>query len=361
MATVLVIDDDLDLLTTTSRLLTRAGHGVRMAKDLAEVPPQMADGLVDVVVTDLVLPDGAGATVLRAIRALSPSVPVVVLTGQPSFDSAMAAIETSAVKYLLKPVEPAELLAAVEEAGSRGQPDQALSARLTAALGEVWFALQPIVDVESHVSVAWEALLRGRAPGLSRPDDIVSAASRVGRMIEVGRSTREVLAVSAAELPKGADLYVNLHPAELVDPKLFADDEPMLPFADRVVLEITERASLAEMSDVHARIEALRERGYRIAIDDLGAGYSGLTALVQLRPDVVKLDMSLTRGLDTSPTQQKVIGSIARLCDDLGIRIIAEGVETAAERDCLTSMSVHWMQGYLFARPAAGYPVPAPW
>ena len=95
----------------------------------------------------------------------------------------------------------------------------------------------------------------------------------------------------------------------------------------------------------------LRALGYRIAVDDLGAGYAGLTSFAHLEPEVVKVDMSLIRGLDRSPMKQKLLGSIVALCRDLGIEMIAEGIETAEERDALVRLGGDLCQGYLFARP----------
>jgi EAL domain-containing protein (putative c-di-GMP-specific phosphodiesterase class I) len=127
-----------------------------------------------------------------------------------------------------------------------------------------------------------------------------------------------------------------------------------------VVLEITERASLDGVKGLSAKIALLRERGYRIAIDDLGAGYAGLASFSQLEPDFVKLDMSLIRGVDSSPRKRSVVQAMARLCaKELAIQVICEGVETSGERDVLALDSCDLMQGYLFARPARCFPVPS--
>jgi DNA-binding NtrC family response regulator len=119
MATVLLVDDEPILLEATRRLLARAGHRVRTAKDLAELPGQLADAAVEIVVTDLNLPDADGRAVLQAIRRSSSTVPILVVTGAPTADSAAAALETSAVRYLLKPVDSAKLLAAIDQAITR--------------------------------------------------------------------------------------------------------------------------------------------------------------------------------------------------------------------------------------------------
>jgi EAL domain-containing protein (putative c-di-GMP-specific phosphodiesterase class I) len=126
-----------------------------------------------------------------------------------------------------------------------------------------------------------------------------------------------------------------------------------------VVLEITERAALDQVKDLMARMEQLRKMGYRIAVDDLGAGYAGLTSFAQLEPEVVKVDMSLVRGVDASPTKQKLLGSIIGLCHDLDIQIIAEGIETEAERDTVVRLGGDLCQGYLFARPGRPFPTAA--
>jgi EAL domain-containing protein (putative c-di-GMP-specific phosphodiesterase class I) len=146
-------------------------------------------------------------------------------------------------------------------------------------------------------------------------------------------------------------VFVNLHAMELADNSLLAADAPLSRHARRVVLEITERAPLEEIKDVAARVGRLRSLGYRIAVDDLGAGYAGLTSFAHLEPEVVKVDMSLIRGIDQSPMKQKLLGSIVSLCRDLGIEIIAEGIETTAERDALVRVGGDLCQGYLFARP----------
>jgi len=110
------------------------------------------------------------------------------------------------------------------------------------------------------------------------------------------------------------------------------------------------------MSDIQERMAALRARGYRIAVDDLGAGYAGLSSLASLQPEVVKLDMSLVRGVDQQPIKQRLVASLQTLGGPLGIRVVAEGVETQAERDTLIAIGCDLFQGYLFAKPARAFP-----
>jgi EAL domain-containing protein (putative c-di-GMP-specific phosphodiesterase class I) len=153
-------------------------------------------------------------------------------------------------------------------------------------------------------------------------------------------------------------LFVNLHPDELMDARLLSADSPFAGAAHRVVLEITERASLASNHDVKARAAALRAQGFRLAVDDLGAGYAGLSTFALLEPEIVKIDMTLTRGIDQSPVKQKLVASMLALCSEIGVETVVEGVETPAERDMLIGLGCDLLQGFLFAHPGPPFPVP---
>jgi EAL domain-containing protein (putative c-di-GMP-specific phosphodiesterase class I) len=123
------------------------------------------------------------------------------------------------------------------------------------------------------------------------------------------------------------------------------------------VLEITERIGLDAVAGP-ARVAMLRRRGYRIAVDDLGAGYAALGAIATLEPDIVKLDMSLVRDIDQHATKRRVVGAIATLCRELGSQVIAEGVETPAELGAVRELGIDLIQGFLLARPTREFAVP---
>jgi EAL domain-containing protein (putative c-di-GMP-specific phosphodiesterase class I) len=107
---------------------------------------------------------------------------------------------------------------------------------------------------------------------------------------------------------------------------------------------------------VRAKLAQLRRIGFRIAIDDLGAGYAGLTSFATLEPELVKLDMTLVRDVDKNPVKERLVRSMTSLCKDLGMLVVAEGVETPQERDALVALGCDLLQGYLFARPAEPFP-----
>jgi EAL domain-containing protein (putative c-di-GMP-specific phosphodiesterase class I) len=190
---------------------------------------------------------------------------------------------------------------------------------------------------------------------MRRPDQLFEAAERLDRLRELGRAIRAQVA-DTVQHTHSPCVFMNVHPRDLEDDELLSPSSPLARVAQQVVLEVTERASLDEVDDVRARLATLRKNGFRLAVDDLGAGYSSLTAFAQLQPDVVKLDMSLVRGVDTEPTKRKLIESMTRLCGDLGMLVVAEGVESQGERCALVQAGCDYLQGYYFARPAAAFP-----
>jgi EAL domain-containing protein (putative c-di-GMP-specific phosphodiesterase class I) len=149
----------------------------------------------------------------------------------------------------------------------------------------------------------------------------------------------------------GLHLFLNLHPEDLLDPELQNPTSGVSLAARNVILEVTERSTLDKVPKASERVAELRAHGFRIAIDDLGAGYAGLTSFIQLEPDFVKLDMSLIRGLDTSTVKQRLVASMTRVSQDLGLQVVAEGIETVAERDAAIALGVDLLQGYRFGRP----------
>jgi EAL domain-containing protein (putative c-di-GMP-specific phosphodiesterase class I) len=198
----------------------------------------------------------------------------------------------------------------------------------------------------------YEALVRTEEPSIPHPGALFDAAERLGRVHELGRRIRDACARRIPELPQHTLLFVNLHTRDLTDEQLYEAHQALADAAPRVVLEITERARLEQIDDVRGRISKLRDYGFRIAIDDLGAGYSGLTSFATLEPDVVKLDMALVRNVDSSPQKQKLIRAMVTVCRDLDAKVVCEGVETVAERDALVELGCDLFQGYLFGRPS---------
>ena len=378
VAEVLIVDDEPITARGYARALTGAGYNVTIAGAGREGATLARGKRYDAIVSDIAMPDMDGLALLRDIRQTDLDVPMIFMTGSPALETALEAIEYGAFRYLLKPVPLDKMLEVVHRAvamhklalvrreaammteleGKQIGDRAGLEARFTSAVEKLWVAAQPIVSWSGRSVFAYETLLRTDEPTLRSPLDFFDAAERLGKAAELGRIIRRHVAGILGGVRPAGHIFVNLHPADLEDPELYADDGALTPFAGQVVLEITERAALDGIHELSSRVTRLRSLGYRIAIDDLGAGYAGLTSFAQLEPEVVKVDMSLVRGIDNSPVKQKLVRSIIALCTELGIQLVAEGIETPAERDALIALGGDLCQGYLFARPGRGFPNP---
>jgi EAL domain-containing protein (putative c-di-GMP-specific phosphodiesterase class I)/CheY-like chemotaxis protein len=371
---VLLVDDDELLLAALARALTQNGYQVTKAASVSRAMAAVTTAAFDVIVSDIHMPELSGIDLIKQVRRHDSDVPVVLMTGKPTIETAVAAVEAGALQYLVKPTDADVLCTVVARAATLHQlaltkrralalqgmfaaapGDRAsLELSLDSALETLYLAFQPIVDRRGVVA-GYEALLRSRESTLPNPGAIIGAAERLGRLPEIGRRVRMAAAGAVAAAPPEALLFLNLHARDLADEMLYDGSEAISRIARRVILEVTERVSLEVVKDVSARVAALRLRGFRVALDDLGAGYAGLTSFALLEPEFVKLDLSLVRDIHRSPVKQAVVESMTRLCHELSIRVVAEGVETAQERDCLRALSCDYFQGYFFARPSEGF------
>jgi EAL domain-containing protein (putative c-di-GMP-specific phosphodiesterase class I) len=245
-----------------------------------------------------------------------------------------------------------QALALVGREGQSLEDRAAIEERFRNALAHLWIAYQPILSWRTKRVHGYEALVRSSEPTLQSPRDLFDTAERLGELHRLGRAIRAHVAADAARAPSDSRLFVNVHAADLDDPDLYSSSAPLSEFARRVVLEITERYPLDHVEGIHARVASLRALGFQIAVDDLGAGYAGLSCFTLLGPDVVKLDMSLIRSIQTSKRKRSIVKSMIDLASvELGMLVVCEGVETVDERDTLAHLGADLFQGYLVARP----------
>ncbi|HVO10297.1 MAG TPA: EAL domain-containing protein [Vicinamibacteria bacterium] len=367
---VLVVEDDRGLLEVYADVLLEAGFDVAAASSGTGALHALDRDAFDVVLTDVVMPGCTGLDILRAVRERDLDVPVVLVTGNPSVESAVVAVEMGALHYLVKPVGRDELIRCVEHAsrlrklagvkrdalrylGHADRPagDRAgLEAVFARALGGLFMAYQPIMRTLDGSVFGWEALLRTKEPAITGPLAFLEAAERLGRVGELGRLIRASVARTANQR-RGMVFFINLHPDDLLDEALFDPSAPLSALAPQIVLEITEQSPFDSILDVRDRVRRLRSLGFRLAVDDLGSGYAGLTSFAVLEPEFVKLDRGLVQGLDSEPVKRKLVASIVAVSRELGITAVAEGIETAAERAAVAGLGCHLMQGFFFRHP----------
>jgi EAL domain-containing protein (putative c-di-GMP-specific phosphodiesterase class I) len=212
---------------------------------------------------------------------------------------------------------------------------------------------QPIVEFKSGALFAYEALVRCKVPEFKNPLTLFARAVQGKCCGRLGRMIREI----AMPLCSGVPIFVNVHPTELTEVWLVRPDDPIFQHDHNVFVEITESVSFSHFRLCMDVLKEIRGRGgIHLVVDDLGAGYSNLKRISDLEPKVVKLDRELVMDVDKSKRQQLLVKGIVRLCEDLGARVVAEGIERVEERDALVDTGVHYGQGFLFARPA--FPMP---
>lgn len=226
----------------------------------------------------------------------------------------------------------------------------------TCAVAGLSYAFQPIVDITNRLPYAYEALLRGAR---NEPAGVILGALDEESIETIDKLARPRAIALAAQLGLGTRLHLNFQPRSLASSN--AVIEQTLAVAQRhgfdneqVVLEVTETQVIDDQRRFADAINEFRAEGVMVAIDDFGAGYSGLNLLANFQPDLVKLDMELVRGIQFDSMQRTLVSTMIRLCEDLGIQIIVEGVETKEERDVLADLGCDLMQGYFFARPQEG-------
>lgn len=383
-ASVVVVDDEASNVLLLERMLRLAGvsevHGVTDARRAVEMCRAVAP---DLLVLDLHMPAVDGFAVLAELRRSLPDdeyLPVLVLSGDTSAEARERALDAGAKDFVVKPFDRVEVLLRVRnlletralyqgvrrqnvllrqelaaQAEERREREAELARRraaieaVLATPGALGFVYQPIVDLEAGSTVAVEALARFRSPPERSPDKWFGDAAEVGLGAEL-----ELAAVRGAlgrldDLPPGVRMSVNVSPHTVV-----TDDLPELlegRAGDRVVVELTEHDRVTDTDGLRRAIETLRGLGALIAVDDAGAGWSGLRRILGLRPDIIKLDLELTRGVDRDPVRRALAAALVSFAADTAATLVAEGIETAEELRTLKELGVGWGQGYHLGRP----------
>jgi EAL domain-containing protein (putative c-di-GMP-specific phosphodiesterase class I) len=221
---------------------------------------------------------------------------------------------------------------------------------------DISMAFQPIVDLETGAPFAYEALVRGtNGAGAGEILSRVTPETRYA-FDQKCRVTAIETAARVGLLDTGARLSINFLPNAVYSPKACISLTVRTAAAtgfptDRLIFEFTENEQMAEPEHVANIVKTYQAMGFGTALDDFGAGHAGLALLARFQPDIIKLDMELIRGLDSSLPRRIIVDGVARMCRQLGITLIAEGIETSGELEALRSLGIRYVQGYLIARP----------
>jgi EAL domain-containing protein (putative c-di-GMP-specific phosphodiesterase class I) len=383
-ARVIVVDDNPANVSALVAVLGDAGlrniacaTNPRAGLDLARVTDP------DVILLDLHMPGLDGYGVLEQLASTSGGnghFPVVVVMGDTTPDTLHRALSLGARDFIATPLDPIEVVlrvrnmlenrflhnalqdqnvALIDELDEMKLDDERIQrerhghlARIQQVLAQdssLAMVFQPIVDVTDRSIVGLEALSRFAGKPMRSPNLWFEEAAAVGLGPTLEMKAISAALAQAARLPDEAFLAVNVSPELLLSGKLdYLTDDPICP---RLVFELTEHVVVDDYGPIRSRIARFREKGVRIAIDDTGAGYSSMRHILLLQPEIIKLDQSLTHGVDHDPARRALASSLVSFAKDIGSDLIAEGVETAEELQTLTCLGAQWVQGFHIARP----------
>ena len=381
---VMLVDDEDAVLgalreaiaTDTSIEVIGTARNPREASDLAVASRP------DVALVDVRMPGGGGPVAARGIRRGSPQTKVVAVSADTDPDVVVSMLDAGAMGFVGKDEPLDQLLRAVHRSMD-GAPSIAVSslAATTERLAEqvcrqktrrakdaadriaraivgpsLHMVFQPIVELTGGRIVSVEALSRFADKPRKLPNAWFSEAADVGLLAELELAAVDRALAELDRIPDRVSLSIN------VSPQTMATEELASLIADvdarRLVLEMTEQSPVDDYTTLAARLLPLRERGIRLAIDDVGAGYSSLERVVKLGPDYLKLDRSTVTGVAGDPVRRSLIERLVSFSDEVGISVVAEGVETEEDLEVLRTLYVPYGQGYHLGRPG---PIPYGW
>jgi EAL domain-containing protein (putative c-di-GMP-specific phosphodiesterase class I)/CheY-like chemotaxis protein len=376
---VLIADDEPALRVALADLLEHEDRVILIgsAGDADEAIQLAVDERPDVALVDVKMPAGGGPRAAREIMRRSPDTRVIALSAFEDRPTVLEMLRAGAVGYLVKGTAGEEILGSIQkvmaggaslsseviagivqeltnqlrrEEAEREARDERRSEIERFVAGEgLSMAFQPIVDLADGTTVGIEALARFRSLPLRPPNEWFAEAVALALGVQLELTTVAQALQSLGKIPPDAYLAVNCSHRAATSPdlaRLLGEDAP------RIVLEITEHEAVEDYDDLVLALSPLRDLGVKVAIDDAGAGFASLRHTLRIAPDIVKMDMSLTRGIDADRGKKALATALVSFAQEMDMSMVAEGIETAGELETLRELGVRYGQGFFLAEPA---------
>ena len=341
-------------------------YEVVLEKDSDKAIARCARERFDAIVASHPNAEDSSQFLRMTLRDSPEALRVMVIDSRDVFPAAESANVARIDSYLLRGEFKEHLVYALDEGLSRREDEERRKVFASTSIKNLFatrvqeldwlikeeavdFAFQPIINSSERSVFAYESLCRAKHPIFSNPSILFEAAVQAGLLWELGHVCRKKALEGLKKFNKDRMIFVNLHPGELQDPHLL--DQLLAYDCSRVVFEITERAAIPDLKKLDDIMAQLREKGARFAIDDLGAGYASLNAVVALEPDFVKIDMMMIRNIHSAPIREKLVKRVVDFANDVGIKVIAEGIETKDEAKVIKEIGCHYSQGYFYGKP----------
>jgi len=367
--TVLIVDDEPAVSQLLNVLLTSQGYATKMAATGKQALDN-ASGNIDLILLDMVLPDFEGIKVCRELKANSQSrdIPIIAISGKQSKTDRIESLYTGIEDYLTKPFEPEELFARMDVVlrrhniktveGSSPQNQETIG-ELKRIINEesINVRFQPIYFLKPMRLLGFEMLSRPQTiTPMFNPETFFRMALKYGVYYEVEMiGWRKALKIISENFDGGQKLFLNCDPYLVESDKFQTVKETFSHYGmstNEVFLEITERSAVIAFEVFYEKLREYRQDGFKIAVDDLGAGYSSLESIIEIKPEAIKLDRHIVNGVCNDLYKNSIVKLFVAFCRENGIISIAEGIETKQDFDALIELGVDAGQGYYLCRPA---------
>jgi EAL domain-containing protein (putative c-di-GMP-specific phosphodiesterase class I)/FixJ family two-component response regulator len=365
---ILLVDDDKSATQILTLLLQTRGYDVNVAGRADEVFAKVTD-TTDLILLDLILPDQGGFEICRRLKEnrLTKQIPIIILSAKLLSEDITEALYIGADDYLTKPFEYEELVARMEAVMRRGGACNATfsaecEGRIIAEIRKIITQeliipfFQPIFLLNPFNLYGFEALTRPQVNDmLSSPDMLFKAALQYGFYQELEILSWRKAVDYAGRFLRDKKLFLNCNPY-LVEGSKFQTIKSIFEKSDfsihNVVLEITERSAISDFKTFYECLARYRECGFQFAVDDVGGGYASLEAIVETKPEVLKIDRHIITGLGKDRFKTSIVKFIVSFCRENDILSIAEGIETREDLDAVLASGVDAGQGYYLCKPA---------
>ncbi len=366
---VLVVDDEQAIAQLLTLLLKTKGYAVEIASTGADAINKLTNPF-DFIILDLLLPDSQGFKICEQIRSnpQTQHIPIIIISGQSHNGDKLESLHLGADDFLDKPFEPEELFARMESvlrrqnsptlhAQTQRQFEIITELRQIIDHGKIVPFFQPIYHLKPFKVLGFEALSRPQTGSLlANPELLFKEALKYGLYFDVEMvGWRKAIKAFRDEFSLNKEfLFLNCNPY-LVESQKFGSVKDLFSeyglSMGKVFLEITERSAISEYDVFFERLKDYRDSGFRIAVDDVGGGYSSLESIVQTHPEVVKIDRHIVSGMVADPFKRSIVKLIVAFCRENGIISVAEGIETKEDLEILLELGVDAGQGYFLCRP----------
>lgn len=364
---ILLIDDEKSLTQMLTMLLETRGYEVKVANTASEAL-QKVSADYDLILLDLVLPDATGFEVCRTLKKQKNTrhIPIIVLSAHSVYEDKVEALYLGADDFVSKPCENEELFARMEavirrakhyEVADPCRDPKTIIGELRHIIDEALIIphFQPIYTFTPPQLYGIEILTRPNTQGvLINPEILFEAALQYGLYSELEILSWSMAVGALSKFLREEKIFLNCSPY-FIESSQFLRVKAMLEKnhvpASHVVLEITERSAISDFKLFYDQLNNYREYGFHFAVDDVGGGYASLESIVEIKPEVVKIDRHIVKDSSADVFKQSIIKFIVSLCRENHIIVVAEGIETSEDLAVVRDLGVEAGQGYHLYRP----------